>query len=168
MADEKVVLIRGGLAPQKRTSEPHLFMDVAQAQGTVAFLDITSLKQDDFLAVLSRNPVTAIIDIRSRPVFQKPNFRHTQVADYLLSHRITYLDLTSYSARNLFAEAHVSLLASQPHQMLGKVAQILDSGMTLIICDGADFQSATMHDLRRLLSHHASFKAEIHPRSLKR
>jgi hypothetical protein len=170
MTGDKIISIDRGQRPTAvpPSELPQLIGDPARAHGMVAFLDVTILHQESFLTILSRNPVTAIIDIRDVPVFEKPHFRHAEVADYLLRRRIAYLDLTSYSVRNAFAEAHVNLLASQPHQLIGRIAQILDSGLTLITHDGSTLRNSLINDLRRLFAHHTSFRAEIHPSALSR
>jgi hypothetical protein len=168
MADEKVVQFRPGETTKPSAIELPLFGDPSQSYGTVAFLHVAGVKQDDLMRILSRNAVAAIIDLRAVPVFEWPQFRHSQLVDYLSSRKIAYVDLTVMSFKSSVPDAFLSQLASQPHRLLGKLAQALDKGMALILYDEASLTSNAMSDLRRLLAHHSSFRAEIHPSALNR
>jgi hypothetical protein len=168
MGNDKIINLpirRDGQVP---AVELPLFGDPATSHGLVAFIDVQNLNQDTLFNIITRNSVSAVIDVRKAPIFSRPRFRHAEVADYFWSRRIAYLDLTSQSVQSSFAEAHISLLASQPHHIIGKVAEILDRGLTLVIYEESAFNSSATADLRRLFVHHGSYRAEIHPKALNR
>jgi len=165
VGEEKIVPLRRGIEVRGSAHELPLFGDPSETHGKVAYIDLGKLTQEEFFRILSRNGVKSIIDLRSVPVFRRPQFLHSQIADYLMSQKITYVDLTLVPFRSMHI-ALLNLLASQPHQLLGKIAQALDNGLTLVLYDQDTRETNAVSDLRRFLASHSSFRAEIHPSAL--
>jgi hypothetical protein len=165
MPAEKVVPIRPAQdqPTQRAAQQPTLFHDPAKSFGHVIFVDIANLSQDKLLTLLSKNTVHSLIDVRNLPVFRKPKFNHAEIWDYINARKIEYIDLTSAQARREIDEALIALLASQPHPVFGSLSRALERGVTLILHENGAETRQAMSGIRNLLTHHSSFRAELHP-----
>jgi hypothetical protein len=168
MPAENVVPIRPGQTPSTGpvAQQPVLFHDPAESFGYVIFADIGNLSQNTLLAILTKNAVKSLIDIRKLPVFRKPKFSHAELLDYITARKIEYVDLTSARARRQIDEALIALLASQPHPVFGKLSEALKRGVTLILHESGTDAKNAISGIRNLLKHHSSFRAELHPSTL--
>ena len=79
--------------PGNRPADRDLFGSVHDVRGKIVFLDEAEWHEDSLLAVVARNSVGAVIDLRSRPIFRLPRYRHRQVVSYFYRHGIQYLEL---------------------------------------------------------------------------
>jgi Protein of unknown function, DUF488 len=168
MPAEKVVPIRPGQdqPTQRAVAQPRLFHDPAKSFGHVIFIDVANLSQDKLLAILSKNAVYSLIDVRNLPVFRKPKFNHAELWDYIVARKIEYIDLTSAQARREIDEAFIALLASQTHPVFERLSRALERGVTLILYENGAETKRAMSGMRNLITHHSLFRAELHPSTL--
>ena len=168
MQGTNVVPLRAG---QTRTMSPPpeqqvLFKDCMKTIGQVVFLDIDALSQEKIIALVNQNCVQTFLRIRKVPVFRRPKFNHKQLIDYLMTKNIKYIDVTAKRSRDEIADAAVALLASQPHPLLSEIAEALRNGVTVVLFEDNDKSRRSIPDIRNILSHLSSYRAELHPSGL--
>ena len=170
MSNENVVTFPGSVSAafpartRARDAQSALFGCEAEQRGYIVFLDIEWRKQETFLTLLARNAVRGLVDLRPRPVFDKPRFRHRDVVQYLYERDVIYLEyglLSKYNSK-LVERSRCGLQCEGEE----KLNTILGRGLTLCLYDDASRAVGWLDEVRRLLQHSPSFHAEIHPRAL--
>ena len=170
MSNEKVVIFPGSVSAafpprtRARDAQSALFGCEAEQRGYIVFLHIEWLKQEALLTLLARNAVRALVDLRPRPVFNKPRFQHRDVVHYLYERDLTYLEygLLSKSKGKLEEHSRRGLEGEREE----KLNTIRGRGLTVCLYDDTARAVGWLDEVRRLLRHVPSFHAEIHPRAL--
>jgi len=141
-------------SPRQRT----LFDQGLENRGKIVFLDIRWLAEDTLLALVARNAVTALVDLRPRPVFDRPRFRHRHVVHYLFERDVHYLEyaMVVRGARG----------RSGCDDMGARIAEYLLHGLTLCLYDEAARSAGWLDEIRHVARHAPGYLAEMHPRAL--
>lgn len=162
MSDGKVVNLFGS-GVQAAAHPPvnrDLFGSVQEVRRKVIFLDEADWHEVSLLRVMARNPVAAVVDMRSRPVFRPPNYRHRHVISYFHRHGIQYLELV-----NLVRDG--SAREKKMHQELaGVIFGRADYGLTICLYDTATKERGWLDSMRVLMKSGANQFMELHPRAL--
>ena len=170
MNDEKVVSFPGPVStvfpPRQKeiVTQAGLFDHGGDQRGKIVFLDIGWLAEETLLNSLARNGVTALVDLRPRPVFHRPLFRHRDVVCYLYERNIIYIEYAVLAKcygkiESLFRHG----LASAGEE---KIDALLGRGLTICLYDDSAKSAGWLDEFRHLLRHAPSFRAEMHPRAL--
>lgn len=170
MAEEKVIRLPDASKLRKdeprflpANFQPSLFDHTGANTGKIVFLDITWLAEETLLNLVARNGVTALIDLRPRPVFEKPRFRHRHVVRYLYEQNVYYLEYA------MLARSTASTDAQLPSSQEGTKAHfrsVLPLGLTVCLYDEATRSAGWIEHVRHLVRTMPSYLAEVHPRSL--
>jgi hypothetical protein len=144
--------------------EPHheidLFGSLAGSRGKVVFLDIEEWTEDKFLGVLTRNAVATLVDLRPRPIFRAPHYRHKVVVSHMRDHSILYVEAALLDgAAGLGTSAVGAELSAQVLARLG-------SGLTILIHDDAAKRKGWLLDVRAGLRVGSGNWTELHPSAL--
>ena len=144
--------------------EPHgefdLFGSLARSRGKVAFIDIEDWTEDEFLGVLTRNAVATLVDLRLRPIFRAPRYRHKVVISHLRDHSILYVEAALLDGTGGLGITAVGAKLS------AQVLSRLSSGLTILIHDDAAKRKGWLLDVRARLRGNSSNWTELHPSAL--
>ncbi len=77
--------------------QTHMFSQWDDSRAHFVFLDLSDLDQDKLSNIITRNGVSSIFDLRSKPVFEKPKFDHREFLKYINRHDIPYYDAAYFS-----------------------------------------------------------------------
>jgi hypothetical protein len=170
MADEKVIRFPAAWKAHKDERhfvpakiQPSLFDHDGANIGKIVFLDISWLAEDTLLNLVARNGVTALIDLRPRPVFERPRFRHRHVVRYLYEQNVHYLEYA------MLARTAVSTGVHSPSWQEGAKAHfcaILPRGLTVCLYDEGSRSAGWIDHVRHLVRTMPSYLAEVNPRAL--
>ena len=170
MNDEKVVSFPGTVSamfpPRQQESDTQsgLFGRDGDQRGKIVFLDIGWLAEETLLILITRNSVTGLVDLRPRPVFDRPLFRHSDVVRYLYERDIIYVEYA------LLAKSYGKSESLFRHGLDNageeKINVLLGRGLTICLYDDAARSAGWLGDVRHLFRHAPSFQAEMHPRAL--
>lgn len=134
-----------------------LFGGEASLSNFVAFLDIDDLDQDIFLSILAKNPVSAVLDIRPRPVFRQPKFVHAEISRHMAVHHVHYFE---------YAVALGDPDCGSVHSIARRINYRRGDGLTLCLFDESSRERGWIEAARRTLRRSRLFKAELSPGSL--
>jgi hypothetical protein len=169
MPEDKVVRFPGASAATTISDalephrQPNLFGHTDENRGKIVFLDIRWLAEEMLLTLLTRNAVTALVDLRPRPVFDRPRFRHRDVVHYLHERNVLYLEYAML-ARGVRDSA--SQFRHKPEGAEEKISALLGRGLTVCVYDEASKTAGWLEEIRYVLRHAPDYLAEMHPRAL--
>ncbi|GAA0530892.1 hypothetical protein FHS83_002610 [Rhizomicrobium palustre] len=165
MAESKVLKFPVHNTPtsgsEVRTAD--LFGACLHGRDKIAFIDIDEFSEDTFLRLLARNAVTAIIDIRPKPVFERPNFEHKRTVSYLYQRDINYVEyaillLSQADPTNRSTDAYDELISAiQGH---------IRAGLTIFLFNKEAHEIGWVQQFRNYIRDSRISCTEIHPRSL--
>ena len=164
MPEQKVIQFnaRSGVTQHAKVHHPELFHSTEIGRGKVAFIQIDDLVEGTFLNLIARNSVTAVVDLRPRPVFAKPNFQHKRTVAYLFQRKVTYIEY----AFAIKAEGK-QLPWTRPSASFASILEgALSAGLTVCLFDGESQSIGWLDRFRRQIETMPSYSAEMHPRSL--
>jgi hypothetical protein len=162
MTDSKVVTLFGdgiSTSPQP-PSDRDLFGSIREVRGKVVFLDEADWHEDSLLRVVARNSVSAVVDMRSRPVFRLPRYRHRRVVSYFHRHGIQYLELINVLRDIPAAEKRISV------DLTGVVFSRAEHGLTICVFDNDTKERGWIDSIRALMISGTNHLVELHPRAL--
>ena len=156
---------RAGMAAaaSREDAQRSLFPAHADGCGKVAFIDVETLAEERLFRLLALNAVTAVVDLRPCPVFERPRFRHKNVVFHLRDRDIRYIEFALIVRRPHADPALVSLGVSDAY---AKIEPALSKGLSLCVYDKAARELGWLDEMRRLLRHASAYQAELHPRAL--
>lgn len=170
MADEKVIRfpVMSKTYPDERPLMPTdvqlgLFDYRGLNSGKIAFLDITWLAEETLFDLVARNGVTALIDLRPRPVFERPRFRHRHVVRYLYEQNVHYLEYAMLARTKAIAAEESSFLRESAR---AHFCAVLPRGLTVCLFDEGSRSAGWINEVRHLVRTMPSYLAEVHPRAL--
>ncbi|MNS79258.1 hypothetical protein D3C72_1129070 [compost metagenome] len=134
-----------------------LFGGEVSLSNFVTFLDIDDLDQDIFLSILTKNPVSAVLDIRPRPVFRRPKFVHSEISQHMAVQHIHYFD---------YAVALGDADDGSIRSIARRINYRRDHGLTLCLYDDSSRERGWIEAARRTLRRSRLFKAELSPTAL--
>ncbi len=137
-----------------------LFGSLQEVRGKVVFLDESDWNEESLLQVMTRNPIAAVVDMRSRPVFRMPNYRHRHIVSYLHRHGIQYLELINVLRKNSEGERNIYL------ELSGIVFGRAEHGLTIFFYDATAKERGWLGSIRTLMKSGANRFVELHPRAL--
>ncbi|GBU15899.1 MULTISPECIES: hypothetical protein [Methylobacteriaceae] len=140
-----------------------LFPARDEGRGKVAFVDVGALDEERLFRLLALNAVTALVDLRPCPVFERPRFRHKSVVFHLRDRDIRYIEFAMLVRRPLADPTLVSMGVSNAY---AKIEPALTMGLSICIYDTAARDLGWLDQMRRLLRHSSTYQAELHPRAL--
>ncbi|HEV7325450.1 MAG TPA: hypothetical protein VGN91_10290 [Bosea sp. (in: a-proteobacteria)] len=142
--------------------QPSLFDHAGANRGRIVFLDIIWLAEDTLLNIVVRNGVTDLVDLRPRPVFERPRFRHRQVVHYLYERNVGYLEYAMLARR----DRNTSFNSSWSEGIEIRFREMLTRGLTLCLYDDGARSAGWVDDVRHLVDMAPDYLAEVHPRAL--
>lgn len=157
MSSFKVISIRGEAVSYDQ--EP-LQLDLFNERSTAnyfCFIDIDRFDQEDFLDVVVRHSVGAVVDLRPLPVFTSPKFDHREVTHYLYENHIAYLE---------YAMVKLDPDDFSPWRIARSVNQGRPKGLTLWIYDQPTKDCGWFDLAKEQLNRSKLFRAELNPRAL--
>lgn len=143
--------------------QPNLFDDGSMNRGRIVFLDITWLIEDTLLNIVAKNGVAALVDLRPRPVFERPRFRHRHVVHYLYERNINYLE---YAMLARIDRGTGVRSPCWPEDVDLRFQEMLTLGLTVCIYDDGSRSAGWIEDFRHLVQTAPGYLAELHPRAL--
>lgn len=166
MPDGNVVSFPGigsAFGAPPRSEEQISFGYTKDGRGKIAFVDVEGLAEEPLLRILASNGVTALLDLRPCPVFEKPRFRHKDVVFYLRDRNIKYVE---FSLLVDWASAKAGFSALLTSSVYAAVEPALASGLSICLYDGKAKEMGWLDEMRSVLRHSRTYSAELHPRSL--
>lgn len=162
MVDRKVITLFGHAihAAAHPSVDRDLFGSLQELRGKVVFLDEADWHEESLLQVMARNPIGAVVDMRSRPVFRLPRYRHRRVVSYFHKHGIQYLELISLLRENSAGERKICL------ELAGVVFGRSEYGLTICLYDKATKERGWLDSIRSLMMAGTNCFVELHPRAL--
>lgn len=167
MSDDKVLGFPGGPStPPSRTLPPQqlsLFDHRGDNCGRIAFLDVHWFAEETLLNLMSCNGVTALVDLRPRPVFERPRFRHRHVVHYLCEHGVHYLEyaMLARSTTDDWVRSHAWPLGAE-----ARIHEVLSRGLTVCLYDEGARSAGWIDAVRHMVRSTPGYRAEVHPRAL--
>ncbi len=164
MVERKVLNFnhRVSIRAQYEARDPTLFASADIGRGKIAFVKIDNFVEETFLRLIALNAVTAIIDLRPRPVFGRPHFHHKRTVSYLFQQKIAYIEYAlSSNARP------ISNVSSREDKVLKTALEnALNRGLTVCVYDETSREVGWLDQFRRTLRSISGYNAEMNPRSL--
>ena len=162
MDDGKVVTlfgsgIRTGASPP---ADRDLFGSVNEVRGKVVFLDEAEWHEDSLLRVMARNSIGAVVDMRSRPIFRLPRYRHRHVVSYFYRHGIYYLELVNFLHDVPMGEKRIH------HDLAELVFSHAEHGLTIFLFDIDAKKRGWIESVKAMLISGTNHFVELHPRAL--
>jgi hypothetical protein len=140
-----------------------LFGCTLHGRGKVAFLDVEWLVEDSLLGIVTRNGVTGLLDLRPRPIFARPKFRHKKVVLYFYEHKVSYVE---YAMLARETRRGIEPFCRRPEGTGALIVDLLARGLTICLFDREAKELGWVEDVRHVLRSTRSFSSELHPRSL--
>jgi hypothetical protein len=162
VASDKIVPLFGvnkQIAAQRPTDRD-LFGRVNEVSGKIVFLDEADWKEDSLLRVMARNPIAAVIDMRRRPVFRTPNYRHRHVVSYFYRHGIQYLELSSLLREMAPGDKRVF------SELAATIFNRAESGLLVFLFDDDIKKRGWIDSVRALMNSGKNHFVELHPSAL--
>lgn len=162
MAEGKVVTLFGPSIQTtgQKPADRDLFGSVNELRGKVVFLDEAEWHEDSLLCVMTRNPIGAVVDLRNRPIFRLPRYRHRRVVSYFHRHGIQYLELINVLRDMPAGEKRIHLELAQV------VFSRAEQGLTICFFDNDTKERGWLDSVRTLMVSGKNHLVELHPRAL--
>ncbi|NNM74247.1 hypothetical protein [Enterovirga aerilata] len=144
--------------------EPTLFASAPEGKGKIVFVDVEWLAEETLLTAIARNGVTAILDVRPRPIFPRPKFRHKNVVLYFFQRKVRYLEYAMLPRATRSGFEQRALPCKEAADTL--IVEVLSRGLTMCLYDEQARKMGWLDDIRHLVRRAAGYTAELHPRSL--
>lgn len=149
--------------PSKPASlQRDLFDQIDGSRAKVVFLAISELSEDLLFQIIAQNLVTALVDLRFRPIFRAPKFRHKNIMSHLFAKNIKYVEASLIAGavpdQNIDIGAHIIPLISKE----------LDVGMVIFVYDREEKEKNWLLSVRSHLRKDPRSLAELHPNVLVR
>jgi hypothetical protein len=153
---------RVSINAQNDARDPALFASADIGRGKIVFVKIDNFVEETFLKLIALNAVTAIIDLRPRPVFGRPHFHHKRTVSYLFQRKIAYIEYAlSRNARQ------ISNVSSHEDEVLKSALEsALIRGLTVCVYDETSREVGWLDQFRKTLRSISGYNAEMNPRSL--
>lgn len=139
-----------------------LFDQIDGACAKIVFLDISELNEDRLLQMLAQNIIAAVVDLRPRPIFRAPKFRHKYVVSYLYRNRIRYIEAGLIG--NVLTKEKLEIGLS----LIPAISEGLETGITIFIYDDSTKEKDWVSNLRSYLKRDLGSWTELHPSVLTR
>lgn len=130
-------------------------------RGMMVFVDISSLNEESLLDIVARNGVSALVDLRPRPVFERPHFRHRHVVHYLYDRNVNYIEYAMFGR-----SGNSGNTPSWPDEVGGRLKELLARGLVVCLYDEASRSSGWLSDFRNKSRSSVGYVPEMHPRAL--
>lgn len=168
MADNNLIKFPAGRQGIRSRAEQRdraltLFGERGKHRGKIAFVDIGILTEDLLLKIVTRNAITSVIDIRSKPIFTKPYFNHKRILAYFYSRNIYYVEYMFLTINQDRDRISSNIGRKSADTALNNA---LSLGLSLAIYDTNSSSIDLTEDFRRRLSRLSEYVTEVHPRSL--
>jgi hypothetical protein len=131
--------------------------------GKIAFVDVRWFAEETFLNLMSRNGVSTLVDLRPRPVFERPHFRHRHVVHYFCQHSVHYLEYAMLARKTTedWIRPNAWPLGAQ-----AQMNEVLSRGLTVCLFDEGSRSAGWIDAVRHMIRLTPSYRAEVHPRAL--
>ena len=125
------------------------------------FIDVSSLDEEILLNIVARNGVSALVDLRPRPVFDRPHFRHRHVVHYLYNRNVSYIEYAMFSRSGISGST-----PSWPEDTAARLKGLLARGLVICLYDEASRSAGWISDFRSKSRYVLGYVPELHPRAL--
>lgn len=151
--------------PAGRTPEQlDLFSRSYGRSVAIAFFNLESIDQNVLLSSLIKHSIKTIIDLRSRPIFPRPQFDHKYIMSYFYHCSINYIECAMSQSPSFELRP---LDYPKDHDRLDHwVSADISPGVTACIVDEAAIESGTVAAFRYYIARRTTNLIEVHPRSL--
>lgn len=149
---------RASTEPVSIEVQASLFLDRTSCRGLTSFVHINTLSEEILLRLVSRYGIAVIVDLRPRPVFERPKFRHREVVGYFFTRSIKYIEYA------MISNAEIDEFSIEKRKEILRNA--LPLGMTLFLFDDAATEKGWVGEMRHDARISSEFRTEMHPRSL--
>lgn len=162
MTNIKIVTLFGGEVPSSThtPSDRDLFGSIHEVRGKVVFLEEAEWHEDSLLRMMTRNSVSLVIDLRSRPVFRLPRYQHRRVVSYFHKHGIQYLELINLLGGNSAGAK------AMPLEVAHFASRHARHGLTVCLYDTSTKERGWLDSIRTLMSSGMNRFVELNPRAL--
>lgn len=165
--DSGKVLILPILKAKDRDSDVNFTqLDLFNSEGhsfpKVAVVEPSDYYEEEFLSAIQRNNISLIIDMRERPIFERPNYSHKRITSYFFHREIRYIDIV-----HLVHSENADLEGIK--QKLGYQIRSLSAGSDffgLCLIDENARASGVVSEFRAQLRRQTSSVVEVHPRAI--
>ena len=140
-----------------------LLREDVRGRGLVSFVDVAALDETSLLAIVARNHVGAVVDVRPSPVFDKPRFRHREVVFHLYRHGIPYIELAMLA---IWPASERRLGTFMREETFAALEAGLDRGLALCLYDADAREDGWLEEARRMIRQSRGFRAELLPTAL--
>lgn len=136
------------------------FQDDSRNKISFAFIDVNSINQEYLFKIITRNAVKNIVDLRRKPVFRRPSFVHSQVAEYFYKHGINYTEIVM----NFRGEKPFDFRSPETRDAIGGY---LKAGLCLFLYDNDAARGGDVDGFRAVLNTSTSGAVEMLPRAFR-
>lgn len=139
-----------------------LFGQSGVGYARVAVIEPAIYNEDEFLAAIRRYNINLIIDVRARPIFDRPNYSHKRITSYFFERKIKYIDVV-----HLVHSSRADL--EQIKKKLTTEIRIGEAGSDffgLCLVDQQARDEGVVSNFRSELRRQPSRVVEVHPRAI--
>ena len=108
------------------------------------------------MELLVRNSVRSVLDIRIRPVFNRPKFVHVDISKYFYTNNINYFEYAFHARSGSFSKRDVTR----------RIHAGRSSGLSICVYDAETEEYGGLDQARDTLRRSRLFKAELASRAL--
>lgn len=128
----------------------------------IAVIEPSIYNEDEFLAAIRRYNITLIIDMRARPIFDRPNYSHKRITSYFFKRKIKYIDVVHlvHSAKADLQEIERKLTEEF------RVNEASSDFFGLCLVDQQAREDGVVSNFRSELRRQPSRVVEVHPRAI--
>jgi|TARA_R100000501_G_C2570881_1_gene77795 hypothetical protein len=84
---------KSGASQRSDLVQLDLFGELDKKYARVAVIEPSDYYEDQFLTAVQRFNISLIIDLRARPIFDRPNYSHKRITSYFFDRNIKYIDI---------------------------------------------------------------------------
>lgn len=128
----------------------------------VAVIEPSIYTENEFLSAIRRYNISLIIDMRARPIFDRPNYSHKRITSYFFERKIKYIDVVHlvHSAKADIAEIERKLSEEF------RVSEAGSDFFGLCLVDQQAREDGVVSNFRSELRRQPSRVVEVHPRAI--
>ena len=131
------------------------------------FLNTDELDQEMLEAIVLRNNVSLVFDIRPIPVFRHPRYHHKQVCDFFLRSGVSFVEMVAARERHGVEERSKVAEYRVDKRVVRRIYTAMRKGLCLMLYDSDALGSGTVGRIRYVVDTHGRSCAELHPKSLR-
>lgn len=145
-------------------SQLELFSNRLSLSKHFVFMDFSWLDEVVLTHLVVRNHISVLIDLRKKPIFEKPKFNHKKTIGFLEQSKVEYFEY-AFLKMDFFQSSSKFVKA---RKIRNRISHGMERGMALCLYDENEVESEYISDFRYLLNNINHSWIELIPSALKR